>query len=253
MSLFNFAHRRAGLVDRSTAATGASSPSMRGLLRDTALLVTQLATSGNTKSFDTLRNKANQRIDEFAAALERCGYPDDVREDALVAQCGLIDEMALTYLPSNDRSRWDAHPLQIQRTNRHDAGERVFERLEHRMRESSPHVDLLEYYADVLALGFVGRYASPRRKSSGPGDAEGNAERAALVAALNAQLDTLRPERHRPIVVNRSSWHITNWLYRLSPWAIVCVASAAATVVWLVWSATLDAKLASLVAQAVHR
>nr|WP_246355715.1 DotU family type IV/VI secretion system protein [Paraburkholderia humisilvae] len=238
-------------VDQSTGATHPSSQHMRSLLRDTALLVTQLTTSGTTRSFDDVRKESEQLIDAFSAALEHRGYPNDVREDALLAQCGLLDESALTHLPVDQRSKWDAQPLQVQRTDRHDAGERVFERLEQRMREASPNAELLEYYAAILALGFVGRYASPRWKSSGPG--EGEAHRAALIATLNAQLDTLRSERHRPFVVDRSGWRIADWFYRLSPWAIACSAGAAAVVVWLVWNAALDAKLAHLVSQAVRQ
>ncbi|MFC0573881.1 DotU family type IV/VI secretion system protein [Paraburkholderia solisilvae] len=222
---------------------------MRSLLRDTALHVTLIATGGTALEFDKLRQSCEQLIDDFAAALHHLGYPEDVREDAQVAQCGLLDETALRHLSGDHRSRWDAQPLQIERTGRHDAGERVFERLEFRMREASPNVDLLECYASILALGFVGRYASAQPNSSGT---RGEPRRTALIARLNTQLESLRPEQYQAFVIDRPDRRSTDWLYRLSPWAVAGLAGVAAVIVWLAWDATLDAKLAHLVAQAVR-
>jgi type VI secretion system protein ImpK len=237
------------LVDRSAGVGHASYQPIRSLLRDTALCVTQLSASGTPCDYRQLRDNSEQLVKQFAAALQRHGYPDDVREDALIAQCGLLDEAALRHLSVDDQSQWDAHPLQISETGRHDAGERVFERLEQRMRDASPNVDLLEFYAAILALGFVGRYASPRWNSH---EGEGAAKRAALITALNAQLDTLKPAQHQAFIVERSGWHLTDWLYRLSPWAIASVTGMVALATWLGWSATLDAQIAHLASMVVR-
>jgi type VI secretion system protein ImpK len=222
---------------------------MRSLLRDTALSVTQLSASGTPSDYESLRRRSEQLVIHFAAALEHHGYPKDVREDALIAQCGLLDETALRSLAVDDRSKWDEQPLQIGRTGRHDAGERVFERLEQRMHEASPNVDLLECYATILTLGFVGRYASPSWNAN---EGDGVATRAALIKALNAQLQTLRPASNRAFVVERSGWRFTDWLYRLSPWAMASVAAAVAIAVWLAWNTTLDTQVAHLASQAVR-
>jgi type VI secretion system protein ImpK len=238
-----------GLADRSTGAGRVPSQRMRNLLRDTALSVTQLSSSQTPSDYATLRKRCEQLVIHFAAALKHHGYPQDVCEDALIAQCGLLDEAALRNLPANDRSKWDEQPLQIGQTGRHDAGERVFERLEQRMREASPNVDLLECYATILGLGFVGRYASPPRDRHQGDDA---ATRAELIKALNAQLQTLSPSPDQAFVIERSGWRFTDWLYRLSPWAIVAVTGAAAIAVWLAWNATLDTQVTHLASQAVH-
>jgi type VI secretion system protein ImpK len=223
------------LLDRMSGASGAPCDGMRDLLRDTALLVTTLGTGGAAKDADGLRNRCRQLIEHFSQALERRGYPDDVRREALIAQCGLLDESALRSLPTDMRAGWEPKPLQVEQFNLHDAGESVFERLEARMRETPPRVDLLECYAAILGMGFVGRYAR-----------EGEAKRTALIATLNAQLEKLRSSSDRPFVADRAGRRLSDWFYRLSPWAIAGLACVAAVIVWAVWAAALDMQLAHL-------
>jgi type VI secretion system protein ImpK len=239
----------AALVDRSTLAGHAPSQRMRSLLRDTALCVTQLSTSQTPSDYASLRKRSEQLVIQFAAALKHHGYPQDVCEDALIAQCGLLDETSLRNLSVDDQSKWDEQPLQIGQTGRHDAGERVFERLEQRMREASPNVDLLECYETILGLGFVGRYASPSWDTHQGDD---GATRAGLIKALNAQLQTLRPAREQTFIIERSGWRFTDWLYRLSPWTIAGVTGVVAVAVWLTWNATLDTQVTHLASQAVR-
>ncbi|MCA8378121.1 DotU family type IV/VI secretion system protein [Burkholderia cenocepacia] len=226
-------------------ATGASHPrsdGMRDLLRDTALLVTTLTSGGRTQDAVALRARCKQLVEQFASALRQRGFPDDVRNEALVAQCGLLDEAALRHLPGESRSAWEREPLQVEQFNLHEAGERVFEQLETRMREPAPPVALLECYSAILGMGFVGRYAR-----------DGEAKRIALIASLNARLETLRPSPDRPFIADRVGRRMSDWFYRLSPWAIAGLACVAAAIVWGVWSATLDGQLAHLVAAKAAR
>lgn len=226
----------AAAMQGATAAGQAPVEGIRDLLRVTGLLVTTLAQGGRTRDPVGLRARCEQLVDQFSNSLERRGFPDDIRNDALVAQCGLLDEVALRHLPTESRSAWELNPLQVERFNMHDAGNRVFERLEVRMREPSPQVDLLECYSAILGMGFVGRYAL-----------EGEARRTAVIASLNAQLEKLRPPLDRPIVADRATRRLSDWFYRIGPWAIACLACVAAAVVWGVWSTALDVKLAHLV------
>ncbi|WP_158906109.1 DotU family type IV/VI secretion system protein [Burkholderia sp. L27(2015)] len=211
--------------------------SIRDLLRDTALLVTTLSQGNENASVTVLRQQCRQLMSEFSAALEQRGVAADVQEDALYAQCGLLDEAALRALPTEDKSRWDKHPLQVERNGRHDAGERVFERLTLRMRESLPNVDLLETYAAILGLGFLGRYAR-----------EGAEQRTSLIATLNAELEELRPTATRGFVIARSGRRLADWFYRLSPWAIAGLGCVAAALVYLIWNQALTLQLAHLAA-----
>lgn len=208
---------------------------IRDLLRDTALLVTTLSQDGKTESVTALRQRCQQLMSGFSAALEQRGVAADVKEDALYAQCGLLDEAVLRALPMADKPQWDAQPLQVERFGKHDAGERVFERLTERMREAVPNADLLEGYAAILGLGFMGRYAR-----------EDQAQRVALMASLDAQLEKLRPAATRTFIVDRRGRRLADWFYRLSPWAIAGLGCVAAALVYLIWRQALDLQLAHL-------
>ncbi|ACR31501.1 DotU family type IV/VI secretion system protein [Burkholderia glumae] len=222
-------------MDDLPGSSRVSGAGMRDLLRDTGLLVTTLAPGGRVQDAAGLRERCRQLITNFSDALARRGYPDDVRQDALIAQCGLLDETALRYLPAESRAAWQLKPLQVEQFNLHDAGERVIERLEARMREASPNLDLLECYSAILGMGFVGRYAR-----------EGEAKRTALVTSLNTQLETLRPSSARPFMTDRAGRRLSDWFYWLSPWAIAGLACVVALIVWMVWAAALDVQIAHL-------
>jgi len=225
--------REPGLLDAGAAR--AAGGGIRDLLRDTALLVTSIAPGGEALNADELRDRCRRLIERFSEALSRRSYPDDVCREALIAQCGLLDETALRYLPAEMRAGWALKPLQVEKFSLHDAGETVFERLEARMREGSPSVDLLECYSAILGMGFVGRYAR-----------EGEAKRTALVTTLNTQLEKLRPSSARAFVADRAARRLSDWFYRLSPWTIAGLACVVAVIVWLVWATALDVQLAHL-------
>ena len=223
------------LMDGFTAAHRTSADGIRDLLRDTALLVTSLSEGGKAEDPATLRERCKQLMADFSTALDQRGFAADVREDAECAQCGLLDEAVLRHLSAENKPVWDAQPLQVERFGKHDAGERVFARLEQRMREASPNIALLECYSAVLGMGFMGRYAR-----------EGKAKRSALITSLNTQLAQLRPVTGRQFFADRSGRRLMDWFYRLSPWAIASLACVAAAVIWLIWAQVLDAQLAQL-------
>lgn len=224
------------LTDPEPATSVTTGMGIRDLLRDTALLVSTLTQKGNAEAVEQLRKHCVELMATFSAALEQRGFAADVREDAQYAQCGLLDEAVLRCLPTNERSSWEAHPLQVERFGKLDAGDHVFDRLAERLRETPPNVDLLECYAAVLGLGFVGRYAR-----------DGEGKREELKATLGARLAKLRPAAAQTFIADRSGRHITDWLYRLSPWGIAGSTCIAAAFVYLIWGQALDAQLAHLV------
>nr|WP_031329023.1 MULTISPECIES: DotU family type IV/VI secretion system protein [Ralstonia] len=214
---------------------------MRDLLRDTALEVTTLSGGGKTANGPELRNYCLKLISDFHAALDLLGLPPDVRQEAAIAQCGLLDETALRHLPAEQKATWEATPLQVELFEQHDAGERVFDRLGERMRETSPSVDLLQFYAAILGLGFVGRYAR-----------EGESKLTALRTALAAKLEQLSPATAPTFVIDRPKLRLVDRLRALSPWGLAGLACLAAGLLWLVCSAALDAQLAHLASQAAR-
>jgi type VI secretion system protein ImpK len=227
------------LMDRRPAAPGATATGIRDLLRDTALLVSMLTQGGNGAPVKDLRQQCVQLMAAFSAALEQRGFAADVREDAQYAQCGLLDETVLRCPSIEERSSWEAHPLQVERFGKLDAGDHVFDRLAERMREAPPNVDLLECYAAILGLGFMGRYAR-----------EGEAKREMLIATLNARLENLRPAVTRTFIAERTGRRIADGFYRVSPWGIAGLGCIAAALVYLIWGHALDAQLGHLVPSA---
>lgn len=227
------------LIEAEPASSRAAGSGIRDLLRDTALLVSTLAQGGAPGSVEQLRKHCVQLMETFSAALEQRGFAADVREDAQYAQCGLLDETVLRCLSVSGRSGWEAHPLQVERFGKLDAGDHVFDRLTERLREASPNVDLLECYAAVLGLGFLGRYAR-----------EGETKRAALMATLDTRLAKLRPAVTQTFIADRTAPRMTNWFYCLSPWGIAGTGGVAAALVYLIWSHALDVQLAHLVSLA---
>lgn len=212
-----------------------SGAGMRDLLRDAALYVTSLAPGGKPKSIGEMQKQCRELVRNFADALHCRRYPDDVCKDAEMALCGLLDEIALRYFKDETRSAWELHPLQVEHFGIHDAGERVFDLLEQRLREPITHVDLLECYSAVLGMGFVGRYAR-----------EDEAKLDALVSALHAKIARLRPAAAQPFTSDHTARRAPDWLHRLSPWASAGLLAIVAILVWLVWHGALDMQLAQL-------
>lgn len=97
--------------------SASSDQGMRDLLRDTALLVTTLSTGGTCTEPPAFRTQCRQLLEQFSHALERRGFPPDIREEALIAQCGLLDETALRYLPLDARAEWEQRPLQVEQSS----------------------------------------------------------------------------------------------------------------------------------------
>lgn len=235
LSVNNISRRIGGNgIPAAERANTAGVVDIRALLADTALLVSSLRAGGNVGSVKELRERSMKFISTLADELERCSVPADVRQDALLAQCALLDESVLFHLGSDLRSGWDVKPLQVECFNRHDAGSQVFERLEARMQETPPNVGLLEAYAAILGLGFNGRYSR---------DPEGRRQ---VVDALEAMLVRLGRGSHRAFVADHSRARMGDWFRRLSPWGIFALSCGVASIVFAVWNGTLAAQLSSL-------
>jgi type VI secretion system protein ImpK len=240
MTISTFLNRHSASTRVAAEPSSTASKGIRELLRDSALLVTTLSTGGKAEDYISLRKRCEDLVQTFTNVLDERGFSRDVRDDAVVAQCALLDETALRHLDDDKKLKWITEPLQVEKLKHHNAGEYVFERLDARMREPSPDVGLLECYAAVLGLGFRGRYAL---------ESEGSRE--ALVKRLNALIDRLRPAQPDTLLIEHDGRRLSSWLHRLSPWAIAGMALVLASAVWLAWHVALDAQLASILPKAV--
>ncbi|WP_321951746.1 DotU family type IV/VI secretion system protein [Paraburkholderia bannensis] len=215
---------------------------MRDLVHNTALLVTSIASGGTVRNPDALRERCGQNFDQLAVSLAQRDYPEAVQREALLALCGLLDEIALGYLPTETRHAWELRPMQVEHFSIHDAGRRVIDSIEALLREASPNAELLEYYSAILGLGFTGRYAL-----------DGSTKRAALIASLHARLETLRKSVEEPFVADQVGRGLSSSMGRLAPWIPVALAGLVAVSVWVAACRAIDTQLAHIAPAKVAR
>jgi type VI secretion system protein ImpK len=209
-------------------------------LRDTASTVVALR-SGKPPSVDALRRQCDAQLAGLKDELQRRSQPRDVIDDALYAQCALLDEAALKGLQGEARAAWEREPLQVRTFGRNDAGEELVRRISQRLREAKPVLPLLRIFAAVLRLGFTGSLV-----------AHGDDARTKLVDEIDERLTRAGGDRvngnapgtSSPIVVNPSRRR----RHPLSPLAWVLIACIAAGLAWL----AIDRWLLSAIAGMAH-
>jgi type VI secretion system protein ImpK len=201
-------------------------------LRDTALSIASLAGDSAPRSFTTFRDSCKRQVRALREQLTSAGHTSDVVEDAVYAQCALLDEKALSNLKGDDRAAWEREPLQVDEFQSHDAGDELIRRIERRLAQPQPVLPLLAIFGAVLDLGFVGKFAL-----------SGHDARAALVRAINERLgrdlDTSSVLVVKPDGVRR-------WNRRLSPLAWVAISIIAASIAYLALDQWLTASIARI-------
>ncbi|AOJ35787.1 DotU family type IV/VI secretion system protein [Burkholderia metallica] len=159
-------------------------------LRDTAMTVASLTHEPARHSFAPLRHSCSAQVARLRDEMTSAGHPLDVIEDALYAQCALLDETALRNLTGDDRTAWEREPLQVEAFGRNDAGHEVISRIEHRVAEPRPVLPLLAIFRAILDLGFAGKLALGERGAH-----------AALLNAIDERLGG-KPDTHLPVMID---------------------------------------------------
>lgn len=210
--------------------------SISALLRDTALKIVLLAQHAEPTSVEHLTTECLKLIATFDHALEHRNVADDVRHEAVYAQCGLIDELVMRNLPENVKLGWAASPLHFALFQHRDAGERIYESLASRMGQITPNLALLECYSVILHLGFNGRYKQTDDK-----------ERIALMTRLDAQIETLLSTHRRDQYININAdekKHVYQGVGLLSstmsPWALAGITAVATLLLYFLMGQSLD-------------
>ena len=210
------------------------------VLRDTASTVVALR-SGKSPSVDALRRQCDTQLAALKEELQRRGQPRDVIDDALYAQCALLDEAALKGLQGEARDAWEREPLQVRTFGRNDAGEELIRRIGQRLREAKPVLPLLRIFAAVLRLGFTGGLVG-----------NGGDARAKLVGEIDERLARASGDRANSNASGTSSPIVVNPSRRrrrpLSPLAWVLIACIAAGLGWF----AIDQWLLSAIAGMAH-
>jgi type VI secretion system protein ImpK len=208
----------------------------RDMLADTAVQVNLLAEGGQVQSASDLHSRALKLVTELERKLTESGAAEDVRDEIIYAQCGLLDESALVCLPPAGRTVWEAHPLQVERFGNHDAGERVFANLAARLAGPTPDIAVLEFYACLLGLGFRGRYARA-----------GDAKRLAIITALDERIESLSPYADSTFL--NIGGRRRGLLASMSPWAMAILVCAMSGGIYLICGLDLDSRLGELFAR----
>jgi type VI secretion system protein ImpK len=236
MNSMTLSAEQLSLPDRSSKFVFAQTGGMSDLLRDTALVVATLRAGGRVVSLNAFRKRCLQLLDQFGEGLDRREFARDERDEALHAQCALLDETALRLLSSSDQDSWAARPLQVEKFGKHDLGESVFKRLNDRMRDQTLRIDLLECYATILGLGLTGRYAI-----------EGEVKRQALLDELASLIARSRSTKPIPFISRRSERSLS-WMKRASFWIIAGFCCLVAALVWIGCHFSIEAKLTPVLA-----
>jgi type VI secretion system protein ImpK len=132
---------------------------VRGHMRDIALIVTRLQQQGEPVADSNLNQHCHQLLDQLELALEQAATPPREREQMIYACCCLLDESALRHLPAPARAQWQANPLQVRRFASLQGGEQVYEQIRDELARPQPSYWLLACWQLVLALGFEGKYS----------------------------------------------------------------------------------------------
>ncbi|MDF3832244.1 DotU/TssL family secretion system protein [Cupriavidus basilensis] len=202
-------------------------------LRNTALTVTGLADQARPVTFGPFRARCLAHVARLREELRAAGHPPEVAEDAVYAQCALLDEVALRRLEGSDRQTWEHEPLQVREFQSHDAGQALIARIERRLAEPQPVLPLLAVFHAVLALGFQGRFAL-----------EGASDRAALMGAIDDRLKRAGlADATGPVIV--TSGKARGW-DGLTPLAWVALTCLGAGLVYLALDRWLAASIARL-------
>jgi type VI secretion system protein ImpK len=204
-------------------------------LRDTALTVATLADEAMPIEFASFRSKCDQQVERLRNELDAAGHAPDVVEDALYAQCALLDETALHRLQGTDRDAWEREPLQVRQFHTHDAGEELIKRIEKRLADTQPAPALMSIFAAVLGLGFTGKFVL-----------NGADARDTLVRSIDQQLGVDADRDIASTVLIAEAPARRRWFGHVSLIAWVAIAGVVAAAVYIALEQWLTAAIARL-------
>ncbi|MGT2433059.1 DotU family type IV/VI secretion system protein [Cupriavidus basilensis] len=121
--------------------------------------------------FEAFRAICLEQVSRLRAELSDAGQPADVVEDAVYAQCALLDEVALGRLPDDDRVAWEREPLQVREFRSHDAGQALIARVERRLGERKARAAAAHRFLRDIGAGFPGQVRAGWRQRTYCADA----------------------------------------------------------------------------------
>lgn len=198
------------------------------------LLASQLRCGQEVREGEKLYRRACRLVQDARTALTEAGYSDISRDHMVYALCALLDESVLNRgTPDDGYLAWRRDPLQAHFFSTLNAGEELWERIRHLLKESAPDTAVLTCLYRTLQLGFVGQYR-----------AQDDERREDVVRALGERVPPFTVTQDAPVVVRASrlrSGRRGYWLF----WAVGAMVLAA---LWFF----LSSSLTELVSQTVR-
>lgn len=198
------------------------------------LLASQLRGGQEVREGEKLYRRACRLVQDARTALTEAGYSDISRDHMVYALCALLDESVLNRgTPDDGYLAWRRDPLQAHFFSTLNAGEELWERIRHLLKETAPDAAVLTCLYRTLQLGFVGQYR-----------AQDDERREDVVRALGERVPPFTLTQDAPIVVRASrlrSGRRGYWLF----WAVGAAVLAA---LWFF----LSSSLTELVSQTVR-
>ncbi|ROP48470.1 type VI secretion system protein ImpK [Enterobacter sp. BIGb0383] len=189
------------------------------------LMASQLRGGQDVRDGENLYRRASRLVEEAKTALTGAGYSDISRDHMVYALCALLDESVLNRGTPDDGYRvWHRDPLQARFFGSLNAGEELWERIRHILKETAPDTAVLICLYRTLQLGFVGQYS-----------AEKDERREDIIRALGERVPPLTPALDAPIVVRAS--HLRSG--RRGYWLSWIAGTALLITLWFVLSSSL--------------
>lgn len=211
-------------------------------MRDTALTVAGLHRDGRPKDLpDVFRQHCEKQIAALRDELTLSGFSQQVVNDALYAQCALLDETVLRCLKDGNREAWEHRPLQVAHFNSHDAGDELVCRIQAQLQSPKPEPMLLRVFHTVMLLGFQGKFVAPGKA----------AERSLLIQRISDRLHqcTGSTDNDDQADMMIRGGTPSRWSLRISPLAWVLLAGVTTIALYAGLQYWLSASIRALIQQ----
>lgn len=197
------------------------------------LMASQLRGGQEVREGEKLYRRACRLVQDARTALTGAGYSDISRDHMVYALCALLDESVLNRGTTDDGYRvWHRDPLQAHFFGRLNAGEELWERIRHLLKEPAPDTAVLTCLYRTLQLGFVGQYRE-----------RDDERREDVVRKLGERVPAFRLAQDAPIVARASRLRGGRRGYGLS-WVI---GAAALVALWFFLSSSLTDLVSQIV------
>lgn len=197
------------------------------------LMASQLRGGQEVREGEKLYRRACRLVQDARTALTDAGYSEISRDHMVYALCALLDESVLNRGTTDDGYLvWHRDPLQAHFFGTLNAGEELWERIRHLLKETAPDTAVLTCLYRTLQLGFVGQYR-----------ARDDERREDVVRKLGERVPAFRLAQDAPIVARASRLRGGRRGYGLS-WVIGAAALAA---LWFFLSSSLTDLVSQIV------